>query len=235
MSDAARLDLPESGYVLANATVPSAVTSGTINHMGDGLGRADLLIERGEIASVAPCGLLVGRDDLPAIDLDGGLVLPAFVDMHTHLDKGHILPRTRNPDGSFTGALSSAHADRDAYWRAMFEKDLAAYRVALASRRRAFFDRGLPDLVGYAALEGLSPPTSAVEEIERARYADLVFAAPPWRGIYAQDAERKQDWAEAVRTYDAVTTAYVDRGYRLLELQRSSVEDRVRFILDAIA
>lgn len=133
------------------------------------------------------------------------------------------------------GGTALPWADRDAYWRAMFEKDLAAYRVALASRRRAFFDRGLPDLVGYAALEGLSPPTSAVEEIERARYADLVFAAPPWRGIYAQDAERKQDWAEAVRTYDAVTTAYVDRGYRLLELQRSSVEDRVRFILDAIA
>lgn len=118
MSDAARLDLPESGYVLANATVPSAVTSGTINHMGDGLGRADLLIERGEIASVAPCGLLVGRDDLPAIDLDGGLVLPAFVDMHTHLDKGHIWPRKPNPDGTFPGALTAVSEDRPARWSA---------------------------------------------------------------------------------------------------------------------
>ena len=126
-------------------------------------------------------------------------------------------------------------ADRDAYWRAMFEKDLAAYRTALATGRRAFFDRGLPDLVGYSALEGLSPPTFAMAEIERARYADLVFAAPPWRTIYAQDAERKQDWAEAVRTYDAVTQAYADRGYSLLELPRSSVEGRVRFILDAVA
>ena len=70
--------------------------------------------------------------------------------------------------------------------------------------------------------------------IERARYADLVFAAPPWRQIYAQDAERKQDWAQAVRTYDAVTQAYVDRGYRLIELPRFSVERRVGFILDAV-
>jgi cytosine deaminase len=118
MSDAARLNLPESDYVLANATVPSAVTSGTINHMGDGLGRADLLIERGEIVSVAPCGLLVGRDDVPAIDLDGGLVLPAFVDMHTHLDKGHIWPRKPNPDGTFPGALTAVSEDRPARWSA---------------------------------------------------------------------------------------------------------------------
>ncbi|WP_417767229.1 cytosine deaminase [Stappia sp.] len=118
MSDTVRLDLPESGYVLANAAVPSAVTSGTINHVGDGLGRADLLVERGEIVSVAPCGLLVGRDDVPTIDLDGGLVLPAFVDMHTHLDKGHIWPRKPNPDGSFPGALTAVSEDRPARWSA---------------------------------------------------------------------------------------------------------------------
>ncbi|MDP1618685.1 AAA family ATPase [Phenylobacterium sp.] len=133
------------------------------------------------------------------------------------------------------GGTALPWADRDAYWRAMFEKDLAAYRAASATRRRTFFDRGLPDLMGYAALEGLSPPTSGVKAIEQARYADLVFTAPPWRQIYAQDAERKQDWTEAVRTYDAVTQVYVDRGYRLLELPRSSVEERVRFVLDAAA
>lgn len=133
------------------------------------------------------------------------------------------------------GGSALPWADRDAYWRAMYEKDLAAHRAALANSRRTFFDRGLPDLVGYAALEELSPPTSALEQIERARYADLVFAAPPWRQIYAQDAERQQDWAEAVRTYDAVTRAYMDRGYRLLELAPCSVEDRVGFVLDAVA
>ena len=133
------------------------------------------------------------------------------------------------------GGAALPWADRDAYWQAMFERDLAAYHAASATGGRAFFDRGLPDLLGYAALEGLSPPTSALGAIERARYADLVFAAPPWRQICAQDAERKQDWAQAVRTYDAVTQAYVDRGYRLIELPRFSVERRVGFILDAVA
>ena len=35
-------------------------------------------------------------DTAPALHLGGGLVLPAFVDIHTHLDKGHIWPRQRN-------------------------------------------------------------------------------------------------------------------------------------------
>ena len=34
-----------------------------------------------------------------------GIVLPTFTDAHTHLDKGHIWPRRRNPDGSFASAL----------------------------------------------------------------------------------------------------------------------------------
>ncbi|MEO0382268.1 MAG: cytosine deaminase [Pseudomonadota bacterium] len=59
--------------------------------------------------------------DQPAeqrIDMAGQMALPAFVDMHTHLDKGHIWPRTPNPDGTFDGALSSVGQDREAKWSA---------------------------------------------------------------------------------------------------------------------
>jgi cytosine deaminase len=52
------------------------------------------------------------------VDLKGRMVLPAFIDMHTHLDKGHIWPRAPNPDGTFTGALTTVHTDRTARWRA---------------------------------------------------------------------------------------------------------------------
>jgi len=76
------------------------------------------------------------------------------------------------------------------------------------------------------------------EHLDRAarafRYARIVFAAPPWREIYAQDAERKQDFAEAERTYEAVTTAYRDHGYELVELPRADVETRVAFVLGRV-
>ncbi|MHC5655846.1 cytosine deaminase [Stappia sp.] len=112
------LTIPEGAFALVNATVPTALTGGTINHCGDGLGRAALLVERGEVVAVTPDAALLGRDELPRVDLDGGLVLPGFVDMHTHLDKGHIWPRRPNPDGSFAGALQAVGEDRPARWSA---------------------------------------------------------------------------------------------------------------------
>ncbi|MEM8856667.1 MAG: cytosine deaminase [Pseudomonadota bacterium] len=45
------------------------------------------------------------------VDCKGGIVMPAFVDMHTHLDKGHIWPRAQNPDGTFNGALNATVDD----------------------------------------------------------------------------------------------------------------------------
>ena len=50
------------------------------------------------------------------IDMEHSMVLPCFVDMHTHLDKGHIWPRAKNPDGTFMGALNTVMTDREANW-----------------------------------------------------------------------------------------------------------------------
>jgi cytosine deaminase len=73
------------------------------------------------------------------VDLQGRMVLPCFVDMHTHLDKGHIWPRSPNPDGTFPGALTAVGADRVARWiaadvRARMEFSL---RCAFAHGTRA--------------------------------------------------------------------------------------------------
>jgi predicted ATPase len=40
------------------------------------------------------------------------------------------------------------------------------------------------------------------------RYNRRVFIAPPWREIFQQDSERKQDFDEAVRTYDSLVATY---------------------------
>jgi cytosine deaminase len=55
------------------------------------------------------------------LDHRGGLLLPCFVDIHTHLDKGHIWNRTPNPDGTFGGAMGAVHRDAQGYWT---EEDL---------------------------------------------------------------------------------------------------------------
>lgn len=50
------------------------------------------------------------------IEMDRAMILPCFVDMHTHLDKGHIWPRAANPDGTFMGALTTVADDRTRNW-----------------------------------------------------------------------------------------------------------------------
>jgi cytosine deaminase len=55
--------------------------------------------------------------------MSGRIVLPLFVDVHTHLDKGHIWRRKRNPVGDFPSAVTATVEDRSANWSAV---DVAA-------------------------------------------------------------------------------------------------------------
>lgn len=100
-----------SAIRLKNARLPSAVSDGFSGIEANGFISTDLAVVAGQLAVTAPEGAV-------EIDLAGKIVLPGFVDIHTHLDKGHIWPRTPNPDGSFDGALNAARADRSQYWSA---------------------------------------------------------------------------------------------------------------------
>jgi predicted ATPase len=57
---------------------------------------------------------------------------------------------------------------------------------------------------------------------------------PPWREIYAHDGERKQDFQEAIETFDVIVKALPEFGYRAVEVPRVSVEGRIQFILQHI-
>jgi cytosine deaminase len=110
------LDLPPAGGVLGQATVPAclvAAAPGAAAPDPDGLTALDLELHQGRIARIAPAGSLV-----PTVDLARRMVWPCPVDVHTHLDKGHIWPRAANPDGTFMGALGAVEADRVARWTA---------------------------------------------------------------------------------------------------------------------
>ncbi|WP_445682413.1 cytosine deaminase [Radicibacter daui] len=106
-------------YRLANATAPASCLPAALATSGGagGLTGIDLIVDGAMIERITPAGG-TASEDLPTVDLDRGMVWPAFVDMHTHIDKGHIWPRKPNPDGSFEGALNAVGADREARWSA---------------------------------------------------------------------------------------------------------------------
>ncbi|WFP60288.1 cytosine deaminase [Mesorhizobium sp. WSM4904] len=110
--------IPTSGsYRLANVRLHRSLTPGLAAAFDpDGFALAAITIADGKIADLAAHDRAVAPAE--AIDLGGRIVLPCFVDCHTHIDKGHIWPRKPNPDGTFMGALNATGADRAARWSA---------------------------------------------------------------------------------------------------------------------
>src|SRR5258706_3993944 len=111
--------IPEAPHwVLRNASVPRCLLADAVPDAvadGEDTVRVDIAIADGCIARITAAGATLIATE-PAFDLDGGQAWPCFVDMHTHLDKGHIWPRAENADGTFAGALAATAADRSARW-----------------------------------------------------------------------------------------------------------------------
>lgn len=105
-------------YWITNARVSLALLQ--MRDRWDGMSQSaenlvliDLEIRDGQIVQIVPHSE-TERDR--AYDLRGGQVWPCFVDMHTHLDKGHIWPRSPNADGTFETALNTIPKDAGKNW-----------------------------------------------------------------------------------------------------------------------
>src|ERR1700730_18340349 len=114
------LQVPEAQrYWIGQARVPICFLPGGPKTAvdRDGATLIALLVDNEKIAAIEPAGVAASAD-LPAIDLEAHYVWPTLIDMHAHLDKGHIVTPTENPDGSFAGALQSTAEDRTHRWTA---------------------------------------------------------------------------------------------------------------------
>jgi predicted ATPase len=134
-----------------------------------------------------------------------------------------------------TGGTALPWGDRQAYADRMLARELTSHRMADDLAGPVFFDRGLPDIIGYLELCGLPVPAAVDAAARRYRYDAMVFIAPPWPEIFVQDAERRQDLAEAERTCAAMARVYPALGYALVELPRVDVAARVDFVLERLS
>lgn len=106
-----------------------------------------------------------------------------------------------------------------------------AHRAMAAQPGVAFFDRGVPEAIGYLRLLDLPVPAHMAKAVELFRYDRRVFICPPWPEIFAQDEERRQTPEEAERTFRAMLRTYAECGYDLVEVPRAPVPDRLAFVL----
>jgi predicted ATPase len=131
------------------------------------------------------------------------------------------------------GGTALPWIDPRAFAERMLAFDIESYRRLRTQQAPVFFDRGIPDVIGYLNLLGLCAPEPAQKAAGDYRYNTRVFIAPPWREIFSQDSERKQTFEEAERTYQSIAKVYAMLGYELTELPIASVEERVAFVIKA--
>lgn len=123
------------------------------------------------------------------------------------------------------------------YLQLMLSASIESYVKAASEKPEAvtFFDRGIPDSLCYAMMNGLDLSASMAKTAEALRYHQTVFMLPPWPEIYKTDSERKQDWEEAESTYHAMKRTYEAQHYKVVEVPKIAVEERMLFILSHIA
>lgn len=146
--------------------------------LADGRGPLDVLLAGGQVAAVgavaAPLGCVV-------VDGAGGLLSPAFVEPHIHLDKALILERVPGPIGDVRAAIAAVGRLKPTFTREdILERSERALRMAIGHGSLFFRVHAEVDPIG--GLRGLE----ATLEL-RQRYRDLAYlqvVAFPQEGIF---------------------------------------------------
>ncbi|WP_300602148.1 AAA family ATPase [Niabella sp.] len=129
--------------------------------------------------------------------------------------------------------------DRALYSGLMLERSVESYQEVIQQAQNEldsyyFFDRGIPDTLCYATLTGIGISAYMNEMAWTHRYNPTVFILPPWKEIYTTDTERKQNWEEAVLTYEQLKATYTRYHYNVAEVPTGTVQQRCDFILNTL-
>jgi predicted ATPase len=119
--------------------------------------------------------------------------------------------------------------DTTSYIHLMLEGSIRSFLGHEDTQHPTFFDRGLPDTLGYAQIIQLPDQRAIEEACAFHRYAK-VFLAPPWHAIYTTDTERKQTFDEALFSFEQAMKAYTRCGHDPILLPLSTPNDRADFV-----
>lgn len=99
-----------------------------------------------------------------------------------------------------------------------------------ANAKFVFIDRGLPDITAYLDMVNVHYP----DEFNRANLNykyNYVFWFPVWPKIHISDDERYEDLELSQKIEEHLKNSYCRLGYNLIEVPRTHVKTRVKFIL----
>ncbi|HLO73610.1 MAG TPA: ATP-binding protein [Flavobacterium sp.] len=97
-----------------------------------------------------------------------------------------------------------------------------------------FLDRGIPDVLAYMHYIGDSYPAFFDQACKDHTYTSI-FVLPPWKDIYVSDAERYENYEQAVLIHGHLMETYQKYGYSIVEVPKDTVENRIDFIMKHLA
>ena len=97
-----------------------------------------------------------------------------------------------------------------------------------------FFDRGIPDVLGYLDYVKVSYPDFFKEACLQYKY-HKIFMMPPWKEIYKTDNERYESFEQSLLIYENLKKTYSGIGYDFQVIPEGTIQDRVDYILNALA
>lgn len=98
-----------------------------------------------------------------------------------------------------------------------------------------FYDRGIPDIMGYLKVASLPVTAKYYEALEHSNYHKTVFILSPWPEIYINDSERWQTYHEAEALYFGIADTYKSLGFDLVEVPKLAVTHRADYIVNYIS
>ena len=194
----------------------------------------DVVVDGEEIVTVGPGAAAAVAD---VVDGGGGLLLPAFVDTHIHLDKVLIRDQLAEHDGTLRGAIDAIHAAKRRYdvedvrrrARAVIESSVLTGTTRLRSHVDVDTIGGLVPLQGVLAAardcadiaevtmvafpqEGIvrDPGTAGLMAEAMERGAAVVGGMPHWEKDEADQREHVRICFELAERFDADVDMHVD-------------------------
>lgn len=122
--------------------------------------------------------------------------------------------------------------DTKKYSQLMLEYSIRDFEKYIGMENICFFDRGIPDTLGYETLMNFPFNKELTDAVNDYRYNRTVFLLPFWKEIYETDKERKQDLREAEETYRVMKKTYESLSYDVVEVPLTSPAERAAFVIN---
>ncbi len=117
----------------------------------------------------------------------------------------------------------------------VLRRDIENFVHHAATPGHVFFDRSILDAL--CLLDHVTPLNESELRmwLSKYHYFSKVFVLPPWKAIYANDAERDHTFEHAESVNRIAQEWYRRCGYQVLEVPKVSVAERCTYVLQALA